>query len=274
MSEVLEEPGAAAPEPADDQLAGGAGAGAAGVEPEGQPSDQPVEQQPAAEEPGLDPMELQAELEYMRNELGQYQQMFQALQQQPAQQGQAQPGFDPSQLVDEYGNLDAAAFGNFLQQRDEALLQGISQVMQPLSDQFTAQQEEAQIATGEENLDGMLEDDIARHGEFASKPEADAAARRMVRTLADQMFPEIAGRYGATPRAAEMAMTRAAAEVRDLLQSVGGAAVTAETNRLATLAGAAGEPGPGGAGGVVSPGIRVGEKSVDRFFGGGGQAAV
>jgi len=58
---------------------------------------------------------------------------------------------------------------------------------------------------------------------------------------------------GDTPRAHELAIERAAREVRGLLTANGSAAVTQHQNQLSTLAEAHGEPGTG-ANGVV-PGV-------------------
>src|SRR5581483_11722911 len=110
-------------------------------------------------------------------------------------------------------------------QRDQRIVAAVQQMFSPLASQMQAQQEAETIASGEARLEDILADDIARNGDFvraagnapeqiAAAQAADAQARQMVRTVADQLFPQIAERYGATPRAAEIAMTKAAEQVR------------------------------------------------------------
>lgn len=227
----------------------------------------------AAEAPSFDPLELQAELEFTRNQNDELTNLLQQFVQQ--QQGGAlaqaaappQSQLDVNSLVDEYGNFNPQAYAQYQQQQNQELLSQIGQMFQPIQQTFQSQQEQAAIAEGEQRLQDIMADDISRNGEFAADAEADAQARDMVTTLASNMFPDIAQRYGATPQAAEIAMSRAAAQVRGLLSSVGGAAVTQNQNQLATLAGAHGEPGAGGAG-VEAPVIRMGEKSAARFASG------
>lgn len=226
----------------------------------------------AAEAPTLDPLELQAELEHTRS---QYNEVLGILQQfatqtgQPVQQVAQQSGYDISQLTDEYGNLDPQKFAAFQSQRDQAIVTQMQQMFQPLQQQFESQREAAVIAEGEQRLQDIMADDIARNGEFAPDPEANAQAVEMVNTLAAQLFPDLEQRYGSTPQTAELAMTRAAAQVRGLLRSVGGAAVAQTQGTLATLAGAHGEPGAGGAG-VEAPVVRLGESSASKFAATGG----
>lgn len=238
------------------------------VAPEGEATEveAPEAATPAAEAPALDPLELQAELEYVRsqnNELyGLLQQIAgQSEQGQFAQNVQQQTGADVSSLVDEYGNFNPQAFAQWQSQRENALVQQIGQMFQPLQQTFEQQREQAVVAEGEQRLQDILADDISRNGEFASDPQADSQARDLVMTLASQMFPDVAQRYGETPQAAEIALTRAATQVRGLLRSASGAAVTQTQNQLATLANAHGEPGAHGAG-VEAPVIRKGERSA------------
>lgn len=250
MSDLAVEGG----EPVEEQVAAPEAAAEAVAEPAAAPA-----------EPALDPLELQAELEHMRS---QYQELYSVLQQasqQPGTTTQASPA--APDFFDEYGNFDPSKFATWQEQRDKGLFEQVSQAIQPLHQTFAQQQEAQVIAEGEQRLNDILADDISRNGEFASDPEADAKARELVSTLASQMFPDLAERYGSTPRAAEMAMVRAAAEVRGLLKSAGGAAVAQTQNQLATLAGAHGEPGAHGAG-VEAPVIRMGETSASRFAAG------
>lgn len=234
------------------------------VEPEGEEGvaeETPAPVVPA--EPALDPLELQAELGHMRE---QYSQLYGVLEQivQSAQQQAAPAAPAAPQLVDEYGNLNPAGLTSLLQQQQEQLLGAIDQRLQRVEAPLAQQQEAAIVAEGEQRLNDILADDIARNGEFASDPTADAQARQLVATIASTIFPELAERYGANPKAAELSMTRAAAQVRSLLQSAGSSAVTQTQNQLATIAGAHGEPGAHGAG-ISAPVIRIGERSVDRY---------
>lgn len=203
--------------------------------------------------------------------------MVRRAQAQHAQQA-PQPGFDPAQMVDEYGNFDPRALPTLMQTRDERLLAQVRDMFTPLASQMQAAQEAETVAQGEARLEDMLADDIARNGDFvraagnsdeqiAAAQKADADARQLVRTVADQMFPEIAQRYGATPRAAEIAMTRAADQVRSLLRAAGQSGVAAHTNQMATLAGQTGEAGGPGAGAaaVSRPVVKFGERVTDRY---------
>lgn len=246
MSEFSPEPAASAA--VDESLAGGSGAGdVAPVEPT-------TPQEPAATspvlEPALNPQEVQAELEYMRSAIAERDAILQQLASQQPNGTQPAPaaGFDASQLVDEFGNLNPAALGQMLDQRNQALLTVVQQQLQQIAAPLSQQMEAEKTAAGEARLSDILADDIARNGEFASDPQADAEARQLVRTLAEQEFGEVAARYGEGPRAAEIAMSRAADRVRGLLRAAGGAAQTEQANRLATLAGAAAEPGGGAMG--------------------------
>jgi hypothetical protein len=248
----------AAPEPASpgEAVAGGeaalAASDAAGAAVGVEPVD-PAAPAPPPADPQVDVRELQAQLEYVSD---QYNGLVQYLQSQGATRAEAeagataQTGLDPAALVDEYGNLDPAAFAAFLAQRDERLFGAIDQRLQRIDQRESAREEATVIAEGEQRLNDILADDIARNGEFAADPEADKQARSLVRTLAEQAFPEVAQRYGMTPRAAEIAMSRAADQVRGLLKAAGAAAVTQNANHLATLAGARSEPGVGGGSGV------------------------
>jgi hypothetical protein len=225
--------------------------------------------EPTPAEPTLDPLELQAELEHTRSQLTELysileQNVGQGTVAQQAQQAQAQ-GID---VTDDYGNLDPAKFAAYQQARDQALLGQIGQMLQPLQQTFAQQQEAAFVAEGEQRLQDILADDVSRNGEFASDPQADAQARELVSTLAAQNSPDLAQRFGNGSRAAGIAMVQAAEQVRGLLRSVGGSAVTQTQNQLATLANQHGEPGAGGAG-VEAPVIRLGETSASRFAAGG-----
>lgn len=226
-----------------------------GAEPEA------VETPAAPEAPALDPLELQAELENTR---AQYNEVLGVLEQlaQPGQSNQqaAQTaGYDISNLTDEYGNLDPQKFAVFQAQRDQAIVAQMQQMFQPLQQNFESQREAQVIAEGEQRLNDIMADDIARNGAFAADEGANAQAQEIVNTLASQMFPDISAQYGPNPRSAEIAMTRAAEQVRGLLRSVGGSAVAQTQDHLSTLAGAHGEPGAGGTG-IEAPVIRANDQ--------------
>jgi ribosomal protein L16 Arg81 hydroxylase len=204
------------------------------------------------------------------------QQLEQYVQRAQAQQPQTQQGFDVSQLLDEYGNVNPAALATMMEHNRQSTLEAVQQMFTPLASQMQAQQEAEVVASGEARLEDILADDISRNGDFvraagnepeqvAAAQQADAQARQMVRTMADQMFPEIAQRYGPTPRAAEIAMTRAADQVRGLLRAVGSSAQAVQANQLATLAGQNGEVGGTGVGAVSRPVVKIGERVTDRY---------
>lgn len=217
---------------------------------------EPVAQVEAAAEPQVDVRELQAQVEYANQRFDQLVEYIQSQGASPAQAqaaAAAQTGFDPSTLVDEYGNLDPQAFAGFLAQRDQQLLGHFDQRFQQIAAPLAAQEQEKVVAEGEQRLQDILTDDISRNGEFVTGVDeeskaADAEARKLVRTLADQAFPEIAQRYGMTPAAAERAISQAAGQVRSLLRAAGKTSVAQHVNHNATLAGARQEPAAGASG--------------------------
>lgn len=199
------------------------------------------------------------------------QQLEQMVQRAQAQQPQGQQqGFDVSQLMDEYGNVNPAALAQMIEHNRQSTLEAVKEMFTPIATQMQQAQEAEVIASGEARLEDILADDIARNGEFASDPEADRIARERVRATADALFPEIAQRYGATPRAAEIAMERAADMERTYIRTLRAQAVEQHTNQMATLAGQHGEPGGTGAVGAVSrPVVKFGERVTDRYAAGG-----
>lgn len=246
----------------DAALAGGAGAGAAtdaagdvgaaapeaaaaGAEP-GSTSDTTDGVQAAA--PTFDPREVEAELEYLREQnqqlLAQWQQ-----QQTAATTGEPEPGVTLDPFDD--------SFGTSLQQ---LIRQELQQAVQPLAGRFEQQEAAAIHQEGEQRIIDAISDDVARNGEFVpgDKPEhmeADRQARMVVRTLAEQMFPTYAERYGPGQRAGAFAIEKAAAQVRELLKAYGDSAISRHTNQVATLAGARSEPaGTGGTGTMAAVG--------------------
>lgn len=222
---------------------------------------------PAADDLGFDPVELQAELDYTRSQNQELQQLLsQFVDQYEGNQQESQSAPDLSGLTDEYGNLRPEGLLQILNSNNEQLLGQVGQMFQSVQAPLAAQQEAQVVAEGNQRLQDIIADDVSRNGEFASDPEADANARELVTTLASTIFPDVAQRYGSNPRAAEIAMSRAAQQVRGLLQSAGVAAVTQNQNQLANLASKNGEPGVGGPG-TEAPVVKIGEKSVNRFAG-------
>ena len=211
----------------------------------------PVEEAPAAAQtPAFDREEFEGQLEYLRQQNAQLVEYLQSQQQPQAEQGQ--PQFDPAQLVDEFGNLNPVALAQFMAQNNEQLMGAFDQRFQQIQAPLAAREEAETIAEGEQRLQDILADDVSRNGEFSPKADVDKQARGLVRMIADQQFVEVAQQYGMSPRAAEIAMGRAAAQVRDMLRANAEAAVEAHVNHNATLAGARSEPGAAAGNGVVT----------------------
>lgn len=259
MSELLSEAGAADagaaepaaaaadPAPALEPLAGGDAAGAvADPAPEAAPA--------APEQPAVDPAELQAELEYTRTQLSELAQYLQSQQAQPQQQPAAPgQGLDIAGLVDEYGQITPEGLLQALAVQQQSITQAIEQRFEQFTQPFAEQREAQAYNEGLESAKDILGDNVARFGEFAADPQADEIARDRVLNQADAILtdPGFQARYGNTPRAAEIAIQQAAEQERQYLNSVRGQGAAQATNRLATLAGAATEPGAGTNGGVA-----------------------
>lgn len=202
---------------------------------------------PAPEaEQQVDVRELQAELEYVR---GQHEQLVQWARQQGATPAQAQAaataqtGFDPATLVDEYGNLDPAAFAGFLQQRDQTLLGAIDQRFNALLQPLAEQREQAVVAEGEQQMRDVISNLASREGELLVND--DVAAERIIEDVRNRFYPALSQRLGDTNRTAELALEHAFKAERDRQKAIGEAAVQAHVNRNATLAGARSEAAPG-----------------------------
>jgi hypothetical protein len=255
LSEVPAAPEAAepaAPAGADvvDPLAEGAAAGdaTAGLEPAAPAA--------APEAPSVDPGELQAQLEYMQSQYSELAQYVQSLEQ-PQQQQAGAPapqGLDMAGLVDEFGQITPDGLVQLLAVQQQSITQAIEQRFNQIAEPMQAQREAEAYTAGLESAKDILGDNVSRFGEFASDPQADEIARDRVLDRADAILsdPSFQGRYGGnTPRAAEIAIQRAADEERQYLNSVRGQGAAQAANRLSTLAGAASEPGAGAPGGVA-----------------------
>jgi len=133
---------------------------------------------------------------------------------------------------------------------------------------FQEWQQQQQLGEAEEVALDILEDDVARNGDFRDKERAIAAAR----ALANLYMPEEAQRHGYGPQAAEAALFRAAADIREYEKAVAEAALNEHTNQMRTLSGAPGEPGSAYTQGTqtrTTPNYRESGMSVtDRMFGG------
>lgn len=243
---------AAAPSPDHEAPAGEAG--------ESLPSGDATEAAAQPSEPAFDPREIQAEIEFLR---GQNQQLAQLVQGYPPSSA-TEAGADASPTLDPFAD-------DYSQQLAALIQQTVAQAVQPLSATFQQQQQAAAQAESEQRVQDVIADDVARNGEFVTgdtdeQKAADRQARQLVRTLAEQSFPEYAARYGAGDRAAAFAIEKAAAQVRSLLAAAGQTAVARHQNHLGTLAGAPGEvPGVGGAAATEQPVVKIGSRVVDRY---------
>lgn len=168
--------------------------------------------------------------------------------------GQQQPA--PMPALDPFSD----DFGTALDQRLGLMLQRVEQMVQGVAQPLAAQQEAAQAAEGEQRIQDMIADDISRNGDLPAK------AQPLVRTLAEQMFPEVSARYGATGRAAEMAVQKAAAMVRDIVSEALTMGAEQTRNQLSTLAGAHGEPGTGQAGVVTTSAQPLSARELARKY--------
>lgn len=126
-----------------------------------------------------------------------------------------------------------------------------------------------QMGEAENRALDILEDIVARDGEFLEQEKAFQA----ITAMANVFMPEEAQKYGYGPQAAQAALERAAGEFRAYEKAVSEAAVARNHNQLSTLSGAPGEPGSRysqGAQEMVVPNYREGGSVSDRIFGSGG----
>lgn len=291
MSELAVEPGAEAQAPTTETvasnaavdpvepLAEGVAAGEAtdGTPPEGEGEASPVE-------PRDIQAELQAELEaeWAQQQVAQQQQMAELLQRLASGQpttptpGAANaPSVDLSQLAgqlqDEYGNLNPAALIQLMQgMNQQTVAQAVQAAVAPLQQQLEqARTEQVQAESYqhyEQLVADMISDNASRNGDLSPK------AVDLVESRAVQILDGLNSRYGtnpdgsARPKVLEMAIEQAAGEVRELLSEHGASSVQQHQNQLGTLAGVHGEAGTGAGAGVSAPVVKVGERSVDRFF--------
>lgn len=165
-------------------------------------------------------------------------------------EGGGQPG-GPQQLLppDPFSDNYAQEFAAYQASRDEQMFGRFEQMLGQISQPLQAQMEQATVAEGNQRLQDMIADDIARHGDFPRAPgETESKAQQLVQPIAEALFPQVSSRYGNTPRAAEAAISQAAGIVRGLVAEAKTAGVEEYKNQLGTLAGVNGEPGTGAAG--------------------------
>lgn len=152
--------------------------------------------------------------------------------------GQQHPQFDWGQLDPLDGQFGAqlgAGINNAVQQALAPVYQALQQ-MQQGQQTYAAQQAEAE---GNQRIDELIADEATRNGALPEK------AMGLVRPLAEQYLPRYAARFGQTPRAAELAIAQAAADIR--------ASLPAGTAHLAAVAAARTDaPGPGSGSGLVT----------------------
>lgn len=246
------------PEPSGDPLAAGRAAGAAtdaAADPEAADPEAAAAEDTASAAPAFDPDELA----YLRERQDRADQILEQIAQrlgggQPQQAAQQpQPGlpFDVEALQDPLSDGFGPALVGFLawqgQQQQQAL--------QAMEQRIAAPMQQQARAAYEEHLGGLVDDMIAdeasRNGDLTSK-QVDT-----LNMLGAQMLPDLRAQYGDNPdgtvknRVLELAVERSAALVREMVAEAVAAATGEQTNRLAALAGARGEPGPGATGGVA-----------------------
>lgn len=171
--------------------------------------------------------------------------------QQPYEQGPQRPGID--------------LFADDAEDQIFGLVQNaVQQAMSP----YAEWQQSQQMTEAEDRAYDIIDDIVAREGEFAS----GELAHPMILARAESFYQEEAQRLGYGPQAAESAINRAAAEVRAYEKAVREAGIAQHTNQLATLSGQPGEPGSQYAVGTqtrVTPDYRAGGSVADHFFNGG-----
>lgn len=211
---------------------------------EGGPAPEPVapEPEPVWQGPSQDEWEqTQAALAYFNEQL-----------QPQAPQGEEQyPQIDP-----------------FAENFGEQLSQYIGQAFQQHLSPFQEWVQHQQLGEAEERALDILDDNIAREGEFMLGDKASEG----IRALANVYLNDEAQKHGFGPKAAEAALHRAASEWREYEKAISEKAVAQYTNQIRTLTGAPQEPGSSytqGSQQRVVPNYREGGSVSDRIFGGG-----
>lgn len=142
-------------------------------------------------------------------------------------------------------------FGTDLQQvlaseRNETL-KAMTETMQQMLAPITGRFEQEGLKEGDERAMDIIADDVAKNGDLTEQ------SKTLARQMSEQFFGEFAEKYGNTPRAAEAAIRKATATVRDIERVAGESAVERYKNQLETLGAAPHTPGAPGAGVTVTP---------------------
>lgn len=143
----------------------------------------------------------------------------------------------------------------------QSLLQFVRSGLAPDLAPITQTHEQIVLGEAEERAMDILNDIKARDGDYDVE---------VARIRADALLPQMQEQYGYGPRAAEAALEQAAKEQRAYEQKLIERAVAQHTNQLATLAGAASEPGSTYTVGTqqrVIPDYRQGGTVTSHFFG-------
>ena len=158
------------------------------------------------------------------------------------------------------GQGEPVRFDPFSDDADQQIRQIIEEAIGPLQQSH----EEMSLAAAQELAFDVIDDYVAREGEFLHEGSRELAFR-----LAKGFLPQAMQRYGHSDRAGEVALEQACKHVRELEESIGKSYHERQTNQLATLAGARTEPGaPGQAAQIVAGPYGRGQRVTDRFFGG------
>lgn len=180
--------------------------------------------------------------------------------------GEATQGAEPVQ----FGPLDPLdeSFGPNLDARLQAFEQRLAGMVEQITQPLAAREEAEREATGNTRVDGWIADDLDRNGQLGAKATAQ------IRPLAEALLPQFVARYGNGPRAAEMAVQRAVATIRDLVTEASSTGVEQHNDRLGKLAGVRPEIGAGGGSGVVTFPEKIGQsnRELAQKYGGLGRA--
>jgi hypothetical protein len=105
--------------------------------------------------------------------------------------------------------------------------------------QYREYQQSQQLGEAEERALDIIDDIVAREGEFINKEQSS----EFIRAYANVVLPEMAQKHGFGPLAAQAALEQSAKVYRALEQSIGESAINSHLNQLKTLSGVPSEPG-------------------------------
>lgn len=159
-----------------------------------------------------------------------------------------------------------------LEQQRQAEQNGERQPLDPLADDFETRlgavlderlapiqqfTEQTRMGQAEDLALDILADQEAREGEFLlreTSEETPFSSTQFARSIAEEIYPQMAQRFGDGDKAAEAALGQAYKAVRSWEEAVVKAGIERRDNQLSTLTGARREPPAGGAEGTqVSP---------------------